>query len=315
MEFRQLRYFIAVAEAGHITRAAERLDMQQPPLSRQIKAIERELDVQLFHRKARGVELTDAGRAFLDQARTMLAGLQHAFDATRSMARGEQGQISVGVMPTGPFNPFVPQAIRRFREAFPLVSLTLEERLSTEMMDRLRNGQMDVAFIRTSRIDPEHLVITPLLDEPMMVAVPEGHQLIQNNGGKPLSMKQFAGETFILFGPPGTGMYDATITACRAAGFSPRVGQQAPGITSCLGLVAVGLGIALVPASMQRTQMEGIVYRYLRGPVKPTAQLSLASRRGNRSAVVRNFLKLVQKAARELGSRDLERREASRARP
>ncbi|WP_426413023.1 LysR family transcriptional regulator [Bradyrhizobium ganzhouense] len=302
MEFKQLRYFIAVAEEGHITRAAERLDMQQPPLSRQIKAIERELDVQLFYRTARGVELTDAGRAFLDEARTLLANLQHAFDATRSVARGERGRISVGVMPTGPFHPFVPQVIRRFREAFPLVSLTLEERLSTEMMDRLRDEQMDVAFIRTSRVDPEHLAIIPLLDEPMMVAVPEGHQLIRTNGEKSLSMKQLARETFILFGPPGTGMYDATIAACRGAGFSPRVGQQAPGITSCLGLVAVGLGIALVPASMQRTHMEGLLYRRIAGPNVPTVQLSLGSRRGNRSAVVRNFLQLVKKAAKELRS-------------
>jgi DNA-binding transcriptional LysR family regulator len=161
---------------------------------------------------------------------------------------------------------------------------------------------MDVAFIRTSCVDPEHLVITPLLDEPMMVAVPKGHQLIRSNGGKSLSMKQLAGETFVLFGPPGTGMYDATIAACRAAGFSPRVGQQAPGITSCLGLVAVGLGIALVPASMQRVHMEGLFYRGLKGPVIPTAQLSLASRRGDRSAVVRNFLQLVKKAAKELRS-------------
>jgi DNA-binding transcriptional LysR family regulator len=183
MEFRQLRYFIAVAEEGHITRAAERLDMQQPPLSRQIRAIERELDVQLFYRRARGVELTDAGRSFLREARTMFANLEHALDATRSAARGEQGRISVGVMPTGSFQPFVPQVIRRFREAFPLVSLTIEERLSTEMLDLLRDERMDVAFIRTSCVDPEHLVITPLLDEPMMVAVPKGHQLIRSNGG------------------------------------------------------------------------------------------------------------------------------------
>jgi DNA-binding transcriptional LysR family regulator len=127
MEIRQLRYFIAVAEEGHITRAAARLDMQQPPLSRQIKAIERELDVQLFYRMARGVELTDAGRTFLDRARSILASMESAFDATRSMARGEQGRISVGVMPTGPFHPFVPRVIRKFREKFPTVTLSLRK--------------------------------------------------------------------------------------------------------------------------------------------------------------------------------------------
>jgi DNA-binding transcriptional LysR family regulator len=302
MEFRQLRYFIAVAEEGHVTRAAERLDMQQPPLSRQIKAIESELQVQLFYRRARGVELTDAGRTFLDEARTVLAGLRHAFDATQSRARGELGRITVGFMPSGPFHPFVPHAVRRFRETYPLVSVSIEERFSTEMMDRVRDEQLDIAFVRTSRSDPQHLVITPLLDESMVVAVPAGHELVRRKGEKALSMKQLAEAPFILFGPPGTGMYDTTIAACGTAGFSPRVGQHVPGITSCFGLVAAGLGIALLPASMQRTLMEGVVYRNIRGPVIPTTRLSLASRRGDRSIVVRNFLKLAKEAAKGFAS-------------
>jgi DNA-binding transcriptional LysR family regulator len=126
MELRHLRYFIAVAEEGHITRAAERLGMQQPPLSRQINAIERELDVQLFRRKARGVELTDGDRALLEDARAMLASLDRSLERARRTARGEQGQIRLGIPPTAPFHPFVPRAIRSFRKAFPLVSLTLE---------------------------------------------------------------------------------------------------------------------------------------------------------------------------------------------
>src|SRR5262245_53667729 len=106
MELRHLRYFIAVAEEGHITRAAERLRMQQPPLSRQIKEIEREVNAQLFLRKARGVELTDAGHVLLEEARAILANVDHAVETTRRTARGEQGRISVGVTPTGPFYPF-----------------------------------------------------------------------------------------------------------------------------------------------------------------------------------------------------------------
>jgi DNA-binding transcriptional LysR family regulator len=127
MELRHLRYFIAVAEEGHITRAAERLGMQQPPLSRQIKAIEQEMDVQLFRRKARGVELTDAGRAFLDDARGMLGHLDEAFDTARRTARGEQGRISVGCTNAAAFHPLAARVIREFRQALPLVSLTLEE--------------------------------------------------------------------------------------------------------------------------------------------------------------------------------------------
>ena len=120
MELRHLRYFIAVAEEAHITRAAERLGMQQPPLSRQIKAIEREMDVQLFRRKARGVELTDAGRVFLDDARAMLGHLDDAFDTARRTARGEQGRISVGYTNSPAFHPLVPRVIREFRQAFPI---------------------------------------------------------------------------------------------------------------------------------------------------------------------------------------------------
>src|SRR6516165_5556151 len=152
MDLRHLRYFIAVAEEGHVTRAAERLGMQQPPLSRQISAIERELDVQLFRRKARGVELTEAGRALLEDARATLTHLDRSLDRTRRTARGEQGQIRVGIPPTAPFHPFVPRVIRSFREAFPLVSLTLEELLSNELTERLQNEQMDAAFIRTSLV-------------------------------------------------------------------------------------------------------------------------------------------------------------------
>jgi DNA-binding transcriptional LysR family regulator len=119
IELRHLRQFVAVAEEGHITRAAERLGMQQPPLSQRIKAIETELDVQLFRRKARGVELTEAGRVFFDRARATIAQYDGAFEATRSAARGEQGRLCVGVMPTAPFHPFVPFVIRAFRAALP----------------------------------------------------------------------------------------------------------------------------------------------------------------------------------------------------
>ncbi|HEX2134986.1 MAG TPA: LysR family transcriptional regulator, partial [Microvirga sp.] len=132
MDLRQLRYFVAVAEEGHITRAAERLGMQQPPLSQQIKAIEQELDLQLFRRKARGVELTDAGRVLLDQARAVLERLDHALLLTQRTARGEQGRLSVGIAPTAPFHPFVPQVMRAFREAYPLVSVTFDEGLSRQ---------------------------------------------------------------------------------------------------------------------------------------------------------------------------------------
>jgi DNA-binding transcriptional LysR family regulator len=302
MELRHLRYFIAVAEEGHITRAAERLGMQQPPLSQRIKAIERELDVQLFHRRPRGVELTDAGRAFLGNARAMLAHLDHTFETTRRTARGEQGRLCVGVTPTGPFHPFVPRVIRAFREAFPLVSLTMEESLTNDLVERLRNEQVDAAFLRTSVAELEELAAHSLLEEPMVVALPSGHVLAKSGEGSDavLPLKLLAGEKFIVYGHPRwLGQYEAMIAACRVAGFSLRVGQEAPRITSTLSLVAAGLGISLVPASLQRIHMDGVAYRRLKGTAIPKAPLLLASRRSDPSAVLRHFLNLVKRAAKD----------------
>lgn len=299
MDLRQLRYFIAVAEEGHLTRAAERLRTQQPPLSRLIKRIEQDLDVQLFHRKARGVEMTEAGRALFDEGRAILARLDHAVQTTQRTARGEQGRLRLALPPTGPFHPFVPRVVRMFREAFSLVSVTLEESLSKEVVDRLRNQQIDVGFLRAPVADSEGLVIDALLDEPMVVALPSSHHLARSH--RAVSLQALARETFIVYGgKQGPGLHDATIAACLRAGFSPRVGQEAPRITSTLGLVATGLGISLVPASLQRMTMDGLVYRSLKGTGQPKAILSLASRRSDASLVVRHFVNMVRRAAKSL---------------
>ena len=298
MELRHLRQFIAVAEEGHITRAAERLGMQQPPLSQRIKAIELELDVQLFQRVARGVELTEAGRVFLDNTRALLAQYDRTFESTRGAARGEQGHLRIGVMPTAPFHPFVPFAIRSFRTAFPSVSLTLDECLRTEAVQRLQNAEMDVAFLRSSLSEPKQLVTHSLLVEPMLVALPSEHVLALR--GEALSLKALADETFIVYARQlGSTFYDATIAACLKAGFSPRLGQEAPRITSALSLVAAGFGISIVPASMQRMNMDGVAYCPLKGAPHAKAELTIASRRSEPSVVVRNFLSLVRRAAKD----------------
>ena len=190
-----------------------------------------------------------------------------------------------------------------FREAFPLVSLTLEQNLSLELIEHLRDEKLDVAFLRTPVADPVGLAITPLLEEPMVVALPGGHAFARRDGegAGALSLKSLAGETFIIPGPAGTGIHDATIASCHAVGFSPRVGQQTPRITSTMGLVAAGLGIAFVPASLKRMNMAGVAFRPLKGPAQPKAILNLASRRGDPSGVVRQFVNLVRKAAKSRG--------------
>jgi DNA-binding transcriptional LysR family regulator len=299
MELRHLRYFVAVAEERHVTRAAERLGMQQPPLSQQIKALEAELGVRLFHRRARGMEPTEAGRTFLDEARTILARLGGAIEATRRTARGEQGRLRIGVPPTGPFHPFVPAVIREFREAFPQVLVTLDECLRPELLGGLVADTLDVCFLRAALTPPEGLVVHPLLEEPMVIALPRGHRLAGRRGAREVPLEALSGEAFVVYArEQGPAIYEALIAACHAAGFSPRMGQEAPRITSALGFVAAGFGVSLVPGSVQRMKLDGLVYRRLGGRAQPRVALTLAARRGDPSAAVGHFVELVRRAAR-----------------
>ena len=151
-------------------------------------------------------------------------------------------------------------------------------------------------FIRTPVSDPQGLVITALLEEAMLVALPDGHRLAQKHDA--LALSALASETFVVYRRPnGAGFYDAIMAACLAAGFSPLVGQEAPRIVATLNLVAAGLGISVVPASLQRMHLDGVVYRRLEGPSQPTAPLRLATRRGDTSAAVRRFVELVGRTA------------------
>jgi DNA-binding transcriptional LysR family regulator len=294
MELRHLRYFVAVAEEGHVTRAAERLGIQQPPLSQQIRALETELDAQLFHRKPRGVELTPAGRAFFDEAKAILARVGDAVAATKRAARGEAGRIGIGFTSSASFHPFVPRAIRAFRERHPLVALTLEESGTTELVEALRSEAIDAAFVRSPVGESADLTVRPLLEEPMVAALPSGHPL--SGTGNPLPLAALAGEIFILYRRPvGPGLHDAIIAACDRAGFSPQIGQEAPRMLSTLSLVAAGLGVTLVPKSMSRLQVEGVAYRGLDPSAQLTAPLNLAYRRSEISEAVRRFVALVQR--------------------
>ena len=304
MELRHLRYFIAVAEEGHITRAAERLNMQQPPLSQQIRALEQELGVQLFRRMPRGVELTDAGRAFLDDARDILTQVERSFATTRRTARGEQGRVAVGFTSSAPLHPFVPRVIRSFREIYPLVSLLLEESGSSELIDALQHERLDAAFIRAAVVNPVGLVVQPLLEEAMVVALPSGHLLARqarDGDDEALPLAALNAETFILYRRPiGPGLYDAIIAECHGVGFSPQVGQEAPRILSTLNLVAAGLGISIVPASLRRLRLDGVVYRSLKDSPHLTAPINLAYRAGEESASVRRFIEVVERTATNL---------------
>lgn len=307
MELRHLRYFIAVAEERHVTRAAARLGIQQPPLSQQIRALEQELGVQLLRRKPRGVELTDAGATFLERARTLLEDVDRACASTKRTARGEQGRVVVGFTSSAPFHSFIPRVVRAFREMSPLVSLALEESGSSELVQGLHDEEIDAAFIRSPVSGFVDLTVEPLLEEDMLIALPAGHPLAGRKGVQqpPLSLASLTGENFILYKRPGApGLYDTIISACRKAGFSPRISQEAPRIVSTLNLVAVGLGISVVPDSLRRLQMDGVTYRRITRSAKLKAPLILACRRGGNSAAVQRFIDLVRASAKQIGEKD-----------
>ena len=297
MELRHLRHFVAVAEEEHITRAAERLGMQQPPLSLSIRGLEAELGVTLFRRKPRGVALTEAGRSFLADARGILLQLEQARATTRRIARGEQGRLAAGFTSSAPFLPFVPRLIRGFRDAHPLVSLTLDEGGTGELADALRAERIDVAIVRTNLSDTAGLSVHSLLDEPLIAALPAAHRLARDSG--PLTLAALTPEVFIVYRrPSGPGLYDAIFAACHAAGFSPVVGQEAPRIVATLNLVAAGAGVAIVPQSLQRMQLDGVSYRTISDAPGLRAPLLLASRRGDPSETVRRFVAFARAMAR-----------------
>jgi DNA-binding transcriptional LysR family regulator len=193
----------------------------------------------------------------------------------------------------------VPGAVRAFREAYPGVGVTLDECLSRAAVQGLIEARLDVAFVRADLPGEDGLTVHCLLDEPLVVALPAGHPLAIGLEARCHPLDRFATEPFIAFARmDGPGMFDATLAACRKAGFTPTVAQEAPRITSTLGLVAAGLGVALVPASMRRVQMDGVAYCGLPPDESPTVPLRLATRRAHGSAALRNFVDLVRGMAR-----------------
>jgi DNA-binding transcriptional LysR family regulator len=296
MELRHLRYFVAVAEEGHVTRAAERLGIQQPPLSQQIRALEAELQVQLFRRKPRGVELTQAGEALFAEARAILRQVEHAVTATRRTGRGEAGSVGLGFTSSASFHPFVPQAIRGYRETHPGVALSLEESGTGELVAALLDERLDAAFVRSPIGAAEGIAVHSVLDEAMVAALPAGHALSIGPAARKLALAALARETFILYRRPlGPGLYDAIIAACQRAGYSPTIGQEAPRMLATLSLVAAGLGVTLVPRSMRRLRVHGVVYRALDAGAGLVAPLNLAYRRGESSATAQRFIALVRR--------------------
>jgi DNA-binding transcriptional LysR family regulator len=295
MELRHLRYFVAVAEELNFTRAAERLGINQPPLSLQIRQLEKEVGTPLFRRRTRGVELTDAGKLMLEEARVILKQVERATTGVRRRARGETGQINVGSSGGTYFHPLIPAIIREYGMRYPDIILAPEASNTPLLVARLRAGQIDIAFIRPPINDSDGLKIMLLVEEDTLMVLPTGHAL-DRLPSAPLAA--LAKEILILYPRAlNPGNYDAVISACHRAGFSPVLGQEAPQIISVVPMVAAGLGVSIVPKSTSRIQAEGVFYLPIEGDA-PRATIYLAYRRDDRSAAVQNFVAVAHRAAR-----------------
>jgi len=290
MELRHLRYFVAVAEELNFTRAAERLHIAQPPLSQQIRQLEDELGVALFHRTKHSVRLTDPGRAVLEEARRTLAQAERVAVTARRSAQGLAGDLNVGFSSSAP-HAMLPEILRAFRARFPQVSLKLHELSTEQQMRLLAAGTLDVGFVRLPVENPSgSLTVRPVLREALILALPKGHRLERQ---RTVSVPSLAKEPFILVPRHvAPGLYDQIDNMCRRAGFKPRVVQEALQVQTMISLVSAGLGIAVVPASLQSLHLKRVVYRPLRNSLAVT-EMGVAYERENHSSVLRSFLSVV----------------------
>ena len=289
LELRHLRYFVAVAEALHFGRAARALGMAQPPLSQQIKRLEARLGVELFRRNRRHVELTDIGAVLLDEARALLAHASRVNDAVRRAAAGTAGTVRMGFVGSAA-HEVLPALLRRFREAAPDARVALTELATTEQVAAIADGAMDAGLVRLP-ISATDVATLALMEEPLVIALPDFHALAHR---RRLPLAALAGEPFVLFGRPLNPLFhDEVISACHDAGFSPDVVQEAGEMPTIVSLVAAGLGVSLVPASMERLRTDGVVYVPLQGRGVRIA-IALAWHREHPSPLVLNLVRVAR---------------------
>lgn len=303
MEIRHLRYFLAVADSGHMTRAAEHLGIQQPPLSQQIKALEKALGVPLFHRHPKGMELSDAGRQFEPEARRLLGDLAAMEQRMARVARGERGLLNVGFTSSAAAHTFTPAALRACRRALPDIELSIREDHAAGITEAVDSGRLHCGLIRVPVSQPEGLIFEVLLREPVLVAVPIDHDLARRKPGT-LALADLRKEGFILVRQPGApGLYANLLALCEAQGFRPRIAAEVERMVTSLNLVAAGAGIAVVPASMSGLHPHAVAYLPLLDGTPLDAPLTLVHRAGEATGPVAHFLKIARETARPVRTR------------
>lgn len=291
MDFRHLRYFIAVAEEQNIGRAATRLHISQPPLTRQIQQLEGELGVQLFLRTPRGMELTAAGELFLDEARNIRAVVEQATERTQRAGQGKLGWLDVAIFGSAILGE-IPRLLLRFRKAYPDVKMVLHTMTKGEQIEALRQRRINVGFNR---------MVAPLADiaielvstEPLLVAVNEGHPLASQPS---VTFSQLAHHPLVVF-PTGArpNFVDKVIRLCHEAGFVPEISQEVGDAVTGVALVASGFGVCLVPESATALALRGVVYLPIDDlPEHGRVDLSCIYREGDQSPILQAFLEVIR---------------------
>lgn len=289
MELRQLRYFIAVAEEMNITRAAQRLHMTQPPLSRQLQLIEDEIGLPLFERGARPLKLTDAGRVLYAQARRVLEQADELAPLTRRLAQAAE-RIVIGFVPSTLYGA-LPEVIRAFREAAPAVELSLIEMFTLEQLGALKGGRIDIGFGRL-RFDDDRLVREVLVEERLIAALPDGHPLAAPDAS--ISLADIAGQTLIVYpSTPRPSFADQQLSVLRDGGLAPAAVHEVRELQTALGLVAAQVGVSLVPESVEGVRVKGVAYRRLPEPVA-TSPIILSRRLHDESRATALFCSLAR---------------------
>jgi DNA-binding transcriptional LysR family regulator len=284
-----------------MTQAAERLGIQQPPLSQQIKTLERELGVALFKRHPRGMALTDAGRHFQVEATRLLDDMEAMKQRMARVASGQQGVLSVGFTSSAAAHRFMPDALRAFRHGHPGVELQLRENNAAELTEALIAGRLNCGLLRVPVARPEGLVFETLLREPVLVAMPSDHRFAPLHTGEAapaLPLDLLCEEGVILVRRPGApGLYADLLALCHARGLRPRVVAEVDRMMTNLNLVAAGVGLSVVPASMGGVHPHAIRYCRLADSETLDAPLTLVSREGEDNLPARHFAELLRERA------------------
>jgi len=295
VELRHLRYFQAVAEELNVTRAAARLHIAQPPLSRQIRQLEDEIGVPLFDRVGRGLRLTEAGRFLLEQSVQLTGRIEEVIEGTRRIGQGDKRWFGIGFVPSVLYG-FLPELIRELRAADAQVEVGLSELITVQQVEALKAGRIDIGFGRITLNDPA-IARSVVMAEPLVAALPASHPAA---GQPPLSPHELARHPFILYpARPRPSYADHVLSLFRAQGVQLRVVQEANELQTALGLVAAGLGITLVPASVQRLHRDDVHYQAIDAPGF-TSPVIMSYRAGDRSPFLARAIAWVHRQAGQL---------------